>query len=110
LTDQPVAENLSAPFTWSMRLPHRQEPMSVAQGRRILDRFGWTQAVVADACGVSLRTMQRALSDSRTNVPRPIAAMLWTWSRHPESQPPELRRRTRLAGGEQDSSSTNGNE
>lgn len=74
--------------------PDEPPAMTVAEARRILDRFHWTQGDVALALGVTLRTMQRWLKEDRGDIPGPLAAALDTWQRHPESQPLALRRRT----------------
>jgi transcriptional regulator with XRE-family HTH domain len=71
--------------------------MTVAQARRILQRFGWTQDDVATALAASLRTVQRWLSEEHEYVPARLAVPLRAWAAFPETQPLALRRRAERA-------------
>lgn len=70
--------------------PESSTPMTVAEARAILERHDWTQAAIAAAMGVHLRTAQRWFTESE-QVPGPVAALLRVYDKHPTVRPPELR-------------------
>jgi transcriptional regulator with XRE-family HTH domain len=64
--------------------------MTVAEARAILDRHDWTQAAIASAMGVHLRTAQRWFTETERDVPGPVAALLRLYDAHPAVRPAVL--------------------
>lgn len=63
--------------------------MTGAEARAILERHGWTQASVAEAMDVHLRTAQRWFTES-DRVPGPVAALLRLYDEYPAVRPAVL--------------------